>query len=195
MLATQGLGTAIPLDPTKHLVRTGIYAYVANPMQLSAALSWIVLGLFLRNIWVASAAVMAWIFVEGMVRWHHRNDLMQRFTEGWPEYRRHVPEWLPRWRPWCPGTACLTIDPARPLHRLVAGILTTTKAVGLNAQHGEAARYRNSIDVRSYSGSSALWIALTHGNLLTALLGHVLLLATLLLARPSVQSVVHDSAT
>jgi protein-S-isoprenylcysteine O-methyltransferase Ste14 len=82
MLAFQGLGTAIPLDPTRRLVTTGIYSYVRNPMQLSAALSWIVLGAFLGNMWIMSAALMAWIFVEGIVRWHQRNDLQQRFPQG-----------------------------------------------------------------------------------------------------------------
>lgn len=82
MLAVQGLGTAIPLDPTRRLVTTGIYSYIRNPMQLSAALSWVVLGAFLDNIWIAAAAVMAWIFAEGIVRWHHRNDLQHRFPQS-----------------------------------------------------------------------------------------------------------------
>ena len=42
-LAIQGLGTAIPLE---RLVTTGIYAYLNNPMQLSSALGWIIIGLF-----------------------------------------------------------------------------------------------------------------------------------------------------
>jgi len=105
MLAVQGLGTAIPLDPTRRLVTTGIYSYIRNPMQLSAALSWVVLGAFLDNIWIAAAAVMAWIFVEGIVRWHHRNDLQQRFPQSWADYRNAVPEWLPLWRPHCTATA------------------------------------------------------------------------------------------
>ncbi|MEP5758479.1 MAG: methyltransferase, partial [Litoreibacter sp.] len=77
-LCLQGKGTPIPLDPTRRLVTTGIYAYLSNPMQLSAALGWVVLGVFLQNIWIIAAAVMAWIFVQGMVRWHHRHDLLKR---------------------------------------------------------------------------------------------------------------------
>lgn len=68
MFALYGNGTAIPLDPTQRLVRIGIFAYVRNPMQLCSALIWIVLGCVLQSIWVASAALMAWVFVAGMVR-------------------------------------------------------------------------------------------------------------------------------
>lgn len=120
MLCLQGGGTPIPLDPTKRLVRSGIYAYVSNPMQLSAALIWIILGIYLQNIWIVAAAGMAWVFVQGMVRWHHRHDLLKRFPNGWPEYKQNVPEWFPRWTPWIAAPAKLTLQEAElwsPLHR------------------------------------------------------------------------------
>ena len=180
MLAVQGLGTAIPLDPTQRLVRTGIYAYVRNPMQLSAALSWVVLGLFLGNVWVIAAAVMAWVFVEGVVRWHHRQDLLQRFPEGWPEYRRDVPEWRPLWRPSFRVAARLSLNPNHFPDCLAAGLLRTIGVVDLDIRYGEGpARYENPVDIQPYRGLSALCMALTHGNFATALLGHAWLLPAL----------------
>ena len=194
-LALQGRGTAIPLDPTKRLVRTGIYAFICNPMQLSAALSWIFIGIFLKNFWVASAALMAWIFVQGMVRWHHRHDLLERYPEDWPEYRRHVPEWLPRWRPWTPQTSVLTLNPERRLDAAFRRALNWLKPVGLEIRMAPGpARYANPWDVRSYAGFPALCAALTHGDLLSALAGHVLLTPALCWAALFAGRRAHDAA-
>lgn len=179
LLAVQGLGTAIPLDPTRRLVTTGIYGFVRNPMQLSAALSWIVLGAFLANIWIAAAAVMAWIFVEGIVRWHHRNDLQQRFPDGWTEYRNTVPEWLPLWRPHCTATATLLLKTDRLPDRLAAKTLNWLGPTALQIRPGSQAFYSNPADNTPYAGIAALCIALTHGNSITALIGHLLLLPVL----------------
>ena len=149
-LALQGLGTAIPLDPTKRLVRTGIYAYVNNPMQLSAALGWTVLGAFLSNIWVVSAGLMAWVFVQGMVRWHHRHDLLERFPDGWPEYRGNVPEWLPRWKPWVKTSATLYIQSHRPLHKWIAVFISETTGLNLVWDKQEKAVYTNPMNVKDF---------------------------------------------
>lgn len=179
LLTVQGLGTAIPLDPTRRLVTTGIYGFVRNPMQLSAALSWIVLGAFLANIWIAAAAVMAWIFVEGIVRWHHRNDLQQRFPEGWTQYRNAVPEWLPLWRPHCTATATLLLKTNSLPDRLAAITLNWLGPTTLQIRHGACAFYSNPADNTPYTGIAALCMGLTHGNFITALIGHLLLLPVL----------------
>lgn len=180
MLAVQGLGTAIPLDPTRRLVTTGIYSYIRNPMQLSAALSWVVLGAFLDNIWIAAAAVMAWIFVEGIVRWHHRNDLQQRFPQSWADYRNAVPEWLPLWRPHCTATATLHLNTDRLADRLTGMAIDRFGPTALHVNRSsDCTVYENPNDHTPYRGIAALCMALTHGNFLTALIGHLLLLPTL----------------
>lgn len=119
-LCLQGQGTPIPLDPTKRLVITGIYAYLSNPMQLSAELSWLVLGAFLQNMWIMAASIMAWTFVLGTVRWHHRNDLLKRFPFGWPDYKANLPEWVPRWHPWTMNCATLVLCAASQRHHRIA---------------------------------------------------------------------------
>jgi protein-S-isoprenylcysteine O-methyltransferase Ste14 len=160
MLCLQGVGTPIPLDPTKRLVRTGIYAYVSNPMQLSAVLGWIVLGAYLRNVWVMAAALMAWVFVQGMVRWHNRHDLLKRFPEGWPAYKSNVPEWRPRWRPWAAATGELTLDPRC---KALRGLLMCATALDVRLASGPA-RYSNPAEVREFEGTAACLMALTHVN-------------------------------
>jgi protein-S-isoprenylcysteine O-methyltransferase Ste14 len=178
--ALHGEGTPIPLDPTKRLVRTGLYAYVSNPMQLATASAWVVLGVALNNIWVTLAAGMAVCFVLGMVRWHHRQDLEVRFPNGWPEYRRHVGEWRPRWRPWLPESACLTYDPLRVSHRRLVSSLTSLGLPGLHVAAGVGPlRYCEPHELRVFRGFAAVGKLLNHGNFVTALLGAGLLLIVL----------------
>ncbi len=180
-LCLQGNGTPIPLDPTKRLVTTGLYAYVSNPMQLSAAMGWIILGLFLQNIWIMAASLMAWVFVQGMVRWHHRHDLLKRFPTGWPEYKQNVPEWFPRWRPWTNATATLTLSRASPHHQWIASSLRAIDHLEVQWSDKPSARYSNPDNIYCFQGSCAIAAALTHLNFASAMLGQ----AWLLIALPS----------
>jgi protein-S-isoprenylcysteine O-methyltransferase Ste14 len=181
LFAVHGEGTPIPLDNTKRLVRTGIFAYVTNPMQLCTAAIWIILGVVLQSIWVASAALMAWIFVAGMVRWHHRHDLLVRFPDGWPEYRAHVPEWTPRWRPWFAYAATLNHDPANKAHARLVAWLRRQGAEGLvlREQPETKLTYLEPGETRCFESASALAKALNHVNFGYALAGAGLLLLTL----------------
>ncbi len=180
MFAVHGDGTPIPLDPTKRLVRTGLYAYLNNPMQLATALGWLVLGAALGNIWVALAAVMAVCFVLGLVRWHHRQDLEVRFPEGWPEYRANVPEWIPRWQPWVRDPATLTFDAGCGRHRRIVSFLGQLTPAGLNIRAAPGPMtYQEPHETQLFNGTAALAKALNHGNLASAMLGAGLLLAIL----------------
>ena len=178
-LCLQGAGTPIPLDPTKRLVTTGIYAYVSNPMQLSAALGFLVLGALLQNAWIMAASAMAWVFVQGMVRWHNRNDLLIRFPVGWPEYKANVPEWLPRWKPWAPKPATVTLCKSSTWHERIAPFLN--EASGLDVQWSEdtSATYVHPNNAYDFHGSCAIAAAIAHKNLVFALISHAWLLLAL----------------
>lgn len=181
MFVVHGEGTPIPLDNTKRLVRTGIYAYLVNPMQLCSAVSWIAIGFMIENIWVASSALMAWVFVVGMVRWHHRHDLLVRFPEGWPEYRANVSEWKPRWRPWIPKPATLNYNLNNKTHIKVVKFLKTNAALGLHYHEQTSGRfsYQEPEETQIFTGVSALAKALNHINLFWGLFGAGLLILTL----------------
>jgi protein-S-isoprenylcysteine O-methyltransferase Ste14 len=178
-LCLQGSGTPIPLDPTKRLVTTGIYAYLSNPMQLSAALGCVVLGGFLQNIWVMAAAVMAWVFVQGMVRWHNRNDLLKRFPTGWPEYKAHVPEWIPRWTPWIPLQATVTLCTSSKLHQMIAPLLDAARNLDIQWSRNATAAYKHPDNIYDFHGSCAVAAAVMHKNFAFALLSHAWLLLVL----------------
>jgi len=97
---TRGGGTPVPFDPPRVLVTTGVYAYVANPMQLSGVLMLVLLGAALQNVWVAAAGVMAHVYSLGLAGWDEGEDLRERFGDDYTAYRRGVSRWIPRFRPW-----------------------------------------------------------------------------------------------
>ncbi len=99
-LVRRGGGTPVPLDPPRRLVTTGIYAYVANPIQLSAALTLFAWGVLLRSWWIAGASAMTLIYGVGFADWVEERELAERFGDPWKHYRRHVRTWWPRWRPY-----------------------------------------------------------------------------------------------
>jgi hypothetical protein len=71
-------------------------------MQASATLLLLLLGLIVKNPWVASAGVMAHIYSVGLAGWDEDEDLRVRFGDAWTTYRTNVRSWLPRFRPWHP---------------------------------------------------------------------------------------------
>jgi protein-S-isoprenylcysteine O-methyltransferase Ste14 len=181
LFVVHGKGTPVPLDPTERLVRVGLFSYLINPMQLCSAATWVLIGIALGSVWVASSALMAWVFVAGMVRWHHRYDLLERFPTGWPEYRSNVPEWLPRWRPWIPYPSRLFYDPNRRNHRRLVHWLKTQNCVGLEivAVENSDLNYVEESDGLSFVGTSAATKAINHINFAWAVLASAVLLISL----------------
>ena len=106
---TRGRGTPVPFDPPRHIVTTGVYAYVANPMQLSAVLFLLLLAVIVGNVWVAAAALIAHVYSVGLAGWDEDEDLRTRFGADWPRYTQRVRKWIPRWRPWYGETAIATL--------------------------------------------------------------------------------------
>ena len=97
--AVRGGGTPVPFDPPKRLVTTGPYAYVRNPMQLSAALVMLGWGAILGSWWVAGAGLMAVVYGAGFAAGDERGDLDRRFGRAWRSYAAAVRSWIPRWTP------------------------------------------------------------------------------------------------
>jgi protein-S-isoprenylcysteine O-methyltransferase Ste14 len=96
----RGGGTPFPYDPPKRLVRSGVYAYLRNPMQLCTPLLFIILAIAARSLWLVIAAVVAVAYAEGFAQWDEGRDLTQRFGEAAARYARNVRRWLPSWLPY-----------------------------------------------------------------------------------------------
>ncbi|MHB8894365.1 MAG: methyltransferase family protein [Candidatus Geothermincolia bacterium] len=102
MLAELGEGTLAPWDPTSKLVTAGIYSHVRNPM-ITGVLT-ILLG---ESMFLGSLGIFIWalVFFAGNTVYFHYSEekgLEQRFGEAYADYRRNVPMWLPRIKPWNP---------------------------------------------------------------------------------------------
>ena len=96
----EGVGTPAPIAPTEHLVVGGLYRYVRNPMYLAVAAVIVGQALLLgRPVLLAYAGVFG-VVVWAFVRAYEEPTLAQRFGEEYEAYRRAVPGWWPRRRPW-----------------------------------------------------------------------------------------------
>ena len=95
-----GQGTAAPWDPPQQLVVAGPYRHVRNPMltsvfiiQLAEALllnSWAIFIFFIVSV---IANMLYFPLVE-------EKSLEKRFGNAYREYRKNVPRWIPRLKPW-----------------------------------------------------------------------------------------------
>ena len=88
-----GRGTPIPFDPPEKLVTTGVYAYCANPIQLSIALSLVVWGVYLEN-WVCLViSGMSLVYSAGIAKVVEIDEMEARFGEQWKSYKNEVKSW------------------------------------------------------------------------------------------------------
>jgi protein-S-isoprenylcysteine O-methyltransferase Ste14 len=96
----EGGGTPAPVAPTERLVVGGYYRYVRNPMYLAVIA--LVLGQALLlaqpSLFVYTAVVA--VAVISFAHWYERPALQRRFGHEYERYRRAVPGWWPRRRPW-----------------------------------------------------------------------------------------------
>jgi hypothetical protein len=68
-------------------------------MQLSCSLVLTAWGAVLEHPWVVVAGLVAVVYGIGLANWDEEEDLGERFGGAWREYRKQVPHWRVRWRP------------------------------------------------------------------------------------------------
>jgi protein-S-isoprenylcysteine O-methyltransferase Ste14 len=98
----EGLGTPAPIAPTSRLVVGGVYRYVRNPMYLAVTAAILGQALLLWEPAVAVYGVGVLAAVAAFVRLYEEPTLHEQFGAEYDAYRRAVPAWLPRRRPWTP---------------------------------------------------------------------------------------------
>jgi len=103
LFATVGKGTLAPWDPPRRLVIRGPYRHVRNPM-ISGVLS-ILLG---EAILLGSVPLLVWFVIDLALNaltipLVEEPILDGRFGSDYVTYKRNVPRWIPRPKPWKPG--------------------------------------------------------------------------------------------
>jgi protein-S-isoprenylcysteine O-methyltransferase Ste14 len=96
----EGLGTPAPVAPTERLVVGGLYRYVRNPMYLAVEAIIIGQALLLGQPALLVYAAAIGVAFAAFVRWYEEPALERQFGEQYEAYRRAVPAWWPRRRPW-----------------------------------------------------------------------------------------------
>ena len=95
-----GLGTPAPVAPTERLVVSGAYRYVRNPMYLAVLAAIVGQALLLGQPRLLGYAAGAAALVVTFVRLYEEPTLQRQFGGEYEAYRRAVPGWWPRLRPW-----------------------------------------------------------------------------------------------
>jgi protein-S-isoprenylcysteine O-methyltransferase Ste14 len=105
--ALQGVGTPAPVFPTRHLVVTGLYRHVRNPMYVA------VVSLIIGQAWIFGTVTLleygglVWLLFHLFVLGYEEPALRASFGSEYEVFCAEVPRWVPRLKPW-------RGDPARP---------------------------------------------------------------------------------
>jgi protein-S-isoprenylcysteine O-methyltransferase Ste14 len=102
LFMTFGEGTIAPWDPPQRLVVRGVYRHVRNPM-----ISGLCLELLGESLLAASLPLLV-LFAFGVIinviyiPLSEEPGLARRFGDDYLRYKRYVPRWIPRLKPWRP---------------------------------------------------------------------------------------------
>jgi protein-S-isoprenylcysteine O-methyltransferase Ste14 len=98
--AIQGLGTPAPVFPTKHLVVTGWYRYVRNPMYVAVVSIILGQGLLFGNVAVLEYGAGAWLVAHLFVLAYEEPTMRSTFSKEYKQFCTNVPRWIPRLTAW-----------------------------------------------------------------------------------------------
>jgi protein-S-isoprenylcysteine O-methyltransferase Ste14 len=95
-----GEGSIMPWYPAQNLVISGSYAYARNPMIGGALL--VLAG---EALLFDSGAILVYMFIFFIINDIYFNlveepALEKKFADRYREYKKNVPKWLPRRKPW-----------------------------------------------------------------------------------------------
>src|SRR5215207_11477886 len=99
----EGFGTPAPVAAPERLVVGGVYRYVRNPMYVAILAVIVGQALLLGQLGLLLYAAGIWLITASFVRFYEEPALRRRFGADYEAYRRAVPAWWPRLRPWKPG--------------------------------------------------------------------------------------------
>jgi len=97
--ALQGVGTPAPVFPTRHLVVSGMYCYVRNPMYIAVLLAILGQGLLFGNVKLLEYGGLIWLCFHLFVLLYEEPALRASFGAEYSAFCAAVPRWIPRFTP------------------------------------------------------------------------------------------------
>jgi protein-S-isoprenylcysteine O-methyltransferase Ste14 len=101
----EGIGTPAPVAAPQRLVVGGLYRHVRNPMYLAVAATIVGQAALLGQAELLLYAVAFMGAVAAFVYLYEQPTLNERFGADYEDYRRNVPAWWPRLRPWASASS------------------------------------------------------------------------------------------
>jgi len=98
-----GRGTLVPAVPTEHLVVSGLYRFVRNPMYIGVIIALSGQALLFRSGHMLFYLGIVWLIMHAFVCLYEEPMLARTFEEEYQRFRNHVPRWIPRLKPWTDG--------------------------------------------------------------------------------------------
>jgi protein-S-isoprenylcysteine O-methyltransferase Ste14 len=95
-----GRGTLVPTAPTEHLVVSGFYRFVRNPMYVGVLIALAGEVLLFRSRGLLLFAVLLGLGFHLFVSRYEEPTLTRRYGDQYLRFKHNVPRWLPRLKPW-----------------------------------------------------------------------------------------------
>ncbi len=93
-----GLMLYVYFPAGSHVVNSAIYSLIRHPMYSGAVRVGLALGLWRGTLWSVLFGLSMPLGLTLWLRLAEEPELIERFGEGYAEYRRKVPAFWPRWR-------------------------------------------------------------------------------------------------
>jgi protein-S-isoprenylcysteine O-methyltransferase Ste14 len=98
--ALKGLGTPAPVFPTQHLVVSGLYRYVRNPMYMAVVAVILGQALLFGSVQVLEYGILVCLGFHAFVLLYEEPTLRRNFGAEYEGFCVNVGRWIPRLSPW-----------------------------------------------------------------------------------------------
>ena len=97
-IVRDGGGTPLPLDQTNHLVLSGPYRYVRNPMAIAGIGQGLAIAVVFLSFPILVYSILGAFVWHLVVRPIEEQDMVKRFGDSYRDYRQSVSCWIPTFR-------------------------------------------------------------------------------------------------
>jgi protein-S-isoprenylcysteine O-methyltransferase Ste14 len=95
-----GRGTLVPAVPTERLVVSGFYRRMRNPMYTGLLVVLVGEAILFESRDLVLYIAAIWLVTHLFVCFYEEPTLTRRYGVEYLRFKKHVPRWIPRLRPW-----------------------------------------------------------------------------------------------